>query len=92
MMHSTSHLTVNMVKHIFDRAFTGSVTDADKQAARHLRNLLVESHAVYTSVLFDIMQQTSNRDRTDVAEMVFLVGLQAGYEIGIVYPPAPSAL
>jgi hypothetical protein len=80
-----------MLQSVFDRAFIGSVTAADKDAAKHLRKLLLESRTVYTSVLFDIMQQTNSRDRTDVAEMAFLVGLQAGYEIGISYPPTGTA-
>ncbi len=90
MMNSTSHLTAEMLASIFNRAFSDAVTQADKDAARHLRNLLVASRTVYSSVLFDIMEQTRRHDRTGVAEMAFLVGMQAGYELGIAFPPPLS--
>lgn len=87
MMNSTSHLNVQMLASVFDRAFSDSVTQADKDSARHLRNLLLESRTVYDSVLFDIMEHTRRHDRTGLAEMAFLVGMQAGYELGIEFPP-----
>lgn len=85
-MHSASHITPEMMKAVLDRAFSGSVTQPDKQAARHLRDILVGTHGTYASVLFDILEM-AGRDKKAVAEMAFLVGIQAGYELGIAYPP-----
>ncbi len=86
-MHSTSHLTAEMMGAVLDQAFSKAVTQADKDSARHLREILVATHANYQSVVFDVLEMTAGADRTALAEMVSLVGMQAGYELGIAYPP-----
>jgi hypothetical protein len=87
MMHSVSHITPEMMKTVLDDAFSSSVTQTDKHAAKHLRSTLVGTHGTYASVLFDISEMAAGRDRTVLAEMAFLIGLQAGYELGIAHPP-----
>lgn len=86
-MHSTFHITTEMMKSVLERAFSTAVMQSDKDAARHLRNLLLGTHGSYSSVLFDILEMTTGKDRTGLAEMAFLVGMQAGYELGVAYPP-----
>lgn len=76
-----------MMKAVLDKAFSGSVSQPDKQAAKQLRASLIGTHSTYASVLFDIVEMAAGRDRNALAEMAFLVGLQAGYELGIAYPP-----
>jgi len=88
MMHSTFHITTEMMKSVLERTFSSAVTQPDKDAAKHLRNMLVETHGTYSSVLFDILEMTASKDRTGLAEMAFLIGMQAGYELGIAHPPA----
>ena len=85
-MHSTSHITPDMMKSVLAKAFSTSVTQADKNAARHLRNTLLETHGEYHSVLFDILEMTASGDRRTLADMAFLIGMQAGYELGLAYP------
>ena len=85
-MHSTSHITVEMMESILKGAFSAPVTQEDKDAARHLRNLLTGTKAAYRSVIFDVMELAQRHDRNGLAEMAFLVGLQAGYELGIAHP------
>lgn len=75
-----------MMRSVLAKAFPTSVTQADKNAARHLRNTLLETRSEYDSVLFDILELTARVDRTGLAEMAFLIGMQAGYELGIAYP------
>lgn len=75
-----------MMRSVLAKAFSTSVTQADKNAARHLRNTLLETRSEYDSVLFDILELTARVDRTGLAEMAFLIGMQAGYELGIAYP------
>jgi hypothetical protein len=87
MMHSTFHITMDMTKSVLESAFSSAVTQPDKEAARHLRNTLVGTHGVYSSVLFGILEMTAGKDRTGLAEMAFLVRIQAGYELGIAHPP-----
>ena len=87
MMHSTSHITTEMMKSVLERAFQSAVTQSDKDTAKHLRNTLVSTHGTYNSVLFDVVEMTAAKDRTALAEMAFLVGMQAGYELGIAHPP-----
>jgi len=87
MMHSTFHLTADTMKSLLERTFQDRVTQADKDAARQLRELLVATHSVYQSVLFDIMELAHAHDRAGLAEIAFLVGMQAGYELGIAHPP-----
>ena len=86
-MHSTSHITPEIMKHVLDEAFSSWVTQEDKNSARHLRDALLNTHGTYASVLFDILEIASGRDNKGVAEIAFLVGLQAGYELGIAHPP-----
>lgn len=86
-MHSTSHLTAEMMKSTLERSFSSSISQEDKDAARHLRNLLVRTKSTYRSVTFDIMELARRHDRNGLAEIAFLVGLQTGYELGITYPP-----
>lgn len=86
-MHSTSHITVEAMDSVLKGAFSASVTQGDKDAARHLRDLLVATRATYRSVIFDVLELTRRHDRNGLAEMAFLVGLQAGYELGIASPP-----
>lgn len=69
------------------KIFFSSVSQADKDAVRHLRQTLVGTHATYQSVVFDIMELTASGDRQAIAEMAFLIGMQAGYELGVSYPP-----
>lgn len=88
-MHPTSHITPDMMKSVLAKAFSTSVTQADRNAARHLRNTLLETHSEYQSVVFDILEMTAGGDRRALAEMAFLIGMQAGYELGLAYP-APS--
>jgi hypothetical protein len=87
MMHSTSHITPDMMKSVLDGAFSTAVTQPDKHAAKHVREMLVGTHGTYSSVLFDILEMTTNKDRTGLAEMAFLIGMQAGYELGVAHPP-----
>ena len=89
MMHPTSHITQEMMESVLKLAFCDSVTQTDKDSARHLRNLVVSSRSLYQSVLFDILELAQRHDRTGLAEMAFLIGMQAGYELGIKYPPLP---
>jgi hypothetical protein len=86
-MHATAHITTEMMKTILDRAFSNAVTQSDKEAAKHLRNALVGTHGSYNSVLFNILDLTAGKDRTALAEMAFLIGVQAGYELGVAHPP-----
>jgi len=79
-----------MMKSVLERAFQSSVTQTDKDTAKHLRTTLIGTHGTYTSVVFDILEMTAGKDRPALAEMAFLIGLQAGFELGITYPP-PSA-
>jgi hypothetical protein len=58
----------------------------ETNAARHLRNTLLETHGEYQSVLFDILEMTASRDRRTLADMAFLIGMQAGDELGLTYP------
>lgn len=51
--------------------------------------MLLETRGQYHGVVFDILEMTSRGDRKALAEMAFLIGLQAGYELGLAYP-APS--
>jgi hypothetical protein len=90
-MHATSHITPEMMKEVLSNAFSTAVTQADKDAARHLRNTLLATHGEYDSVLFDIMEMTRSGNKTAVAEMAFLIGMQAGYELGIAYPNQTKA-
>lgn len=90
-MHSTSHITPEMMKLVLAKAFSTSVTQADKNAARHLRNTLLETHGEYHSVLFDILEMTARGDRRTLADMAFLIGMQAGYELGLTYPSQSKA-
>lgn len=76
-----------MMKSVLEQAYQTAVTQADKDAARHLRNMLLSTRATFDSVLFEIMQLTAGRNKTAIAEMAFLIGMQAGYELGIKYPP-----
>ena len=46
-MHSTSHITPDMMKSVLAKAFSTPVTQADKNAAHHLRNILLETHGEY---------------------------------------------
>lgn len=85
-MHSTSHITPDMMKSVLAKAFSTSVTQADKNAAHHLRNVLLETHGEYQSVLFDILELTASGDRRTIADMAFLIGIQAGFELGLTYP------
>ncbi len=78
MMHSTNHITPDIMKSVLERAFQSAVTQADKDAAKHLRSMLVATRSAYDSVLFDILQMTAGRDKTTIAEMAFLIGMQAG--------------
>ncbi len=87
MMHPTFHITTEMMKSALEHAFYTPVAQHDKDAAKHLRGTLVGTHSAYSSVLFDILQMTAGRDRTALAEMAFLIGMQAGYELGIAHPP-----
>lgn len=85
-MHSTSHITPDMMKSVLSKAFSTSVTQADKDAARHLRNALLETHGEYQSVLLDIVELAARGDKRTLADMAFLIGMQAGYELGLTYP------
>jgi len=85
-MHSTAHITPEMMKTVLSKAFSTSVTQADKDAARHLRNTLLEAHGEYQSVLLDIMELARRGDKRTLADMAFLIGMQAGYELGLAYP------
>jgi hypothetical protein len=91
MMHSTFHITTEMMKSVLERAFQSAVTQTDKDFAKHLRTTLIGTHGTYTSVLFDIVEMTAGKDRPAIAEMAFLIGLQAGYELGIAHPPPSGA-
>jgi len=86
-MHPTSHITVEMMKTVLERAFSTDATQSDKETAKNLRNALVGTHGTYQSVIFDIMAIAAPHDRPGLAEMAFLVGMQAGYELGLAYPP-----
>ncbi len=90
MMHSTNHITPGMMKSVLERAFQSAVTQPDKDAAKHLRAMLVATRSAYNSVLFEILQMTAGKDKTTIAEMAFLIGMQGGYELGIKYPPQES--
>jgi len=87
MVHSTLHITTDMMKSVLERTFASEVTQSDKDAARHLRNLLIGTRGVYSSVLFDILEMTAATDNTGLAEAAFLIGMQAGYELGVAHPP-----
>lgn len=76
-----------MMRAVLEGAFTGAVSQPDKQSAKLLREALLGTHNSYASVLFDILEMGAGRDKKTIAEMAFLVGLQAGYELGIAYPP-----
>ena len=91
MMHSTFHITAEMMKSVLEQAFQSAVTQADKDAAKHLRNTLLGTHSAYNSVLFDVLEMTAGKNRTALAEMAFLIGKQAGYELGITHPPRTGA-
>ena len=86
-MHPTNHITPDIMKSVLEGAFQSPVSQADKDAAKHLRNMLVATRATYDSVLFDILEMTAGRDKTTIAEMAFLIGMQTGFELGIQYPP-----
>ena len=90
-MHSTFHITTEMMKSVLERAFSSAVTQPDKDAAKHLRTMLVGTYGAYRSVLFDVLELTAGKDRTELAEMAFLIGMQAGYELGIAHPPPSPA-
>lgn len=85
-MHPTFHITPEMMKAVLAQAFSTSVTQADKSAARHLRHILLETHGEYQSVVLDILDMTAGGDKRALAEMAFLIGMQAGYELGLTYP------
>jgi hypothetical protein len=87
MMHSVAHITPEMMKSVLDKAFSSSATQTDKLAAKDLRSTLVGTHGTYASVLFDILEMAASHDRKGLAEMAFLVGMQAGYELGMAHPP-----
>jgi len=89
-MHGTFHITPEMMTAVLDRCFSSAVTQTHKGAAKHLRNTLIGTHGLYASVIFDILKMTANRDKNTVAEMAFLIGMQAGYELGIEHPPPPT--
>ena len=89
-MHSTSHLTAEMMRAVLDRSFTGTVTQRHRQSAKHLHDALVGTDDSYASILFDMLEMSAGRDKKAIAEMAFLVGLQAGYELGIDFPPPPK--
>jgi hypothetical protein len=88
-MHSTNHITPDMMRSALERAFQSAVTQHDKDSAKHLRSMLLATRNAYDSVLFDILKLTTGADKTTIAEMAFLTGMQAGFELGIQYPPAP---
>jgi hypothetical protein len=90
-MHPTDHITIEMMKTILESAFSSAVTQSDKEAARHLRNALVGTHGSYNSVVFNILEMTAGTDRTALVEMAFLIGMQAGYELGVAHPPTGKA-
>ena len=90
MMHSTVHITTEMMKSVLERAFSRAVTQPDKDAAKHLRAMLVGTHSTYSSLLLDILEMTAGTDRKGLAEMAFLIGMQAGYELGVTHPPPAS--
>lgn len=92
MMHSTFHITPEMIKVVLDKVFSSAVAQPDKDASKHLRSALVGTHGAYASVVFDILEMTAGRDRKVLAEMAFLIGVQAGYELGIAHPPPAGGL
>ncbi|MGH9689406.1 MAG: hypothetical protein ACRD5K_20265 [Candidatus Acidiferrales bacterium] len=75
---------------VLERAFSSAVTQADKNAAKHLWDTLRATHSVYQSVIFDVLEMTTRQDRRGLAEMAFLTGMQAGYELGLECPPPPA--
>jgi len=91
MMHPTFHITTEMMKSVLEQSFQSTVPQSDKDAARHLRNTLLGTHGTYNSVVFDVLEMTAGKDRTALAEMAFLIGMQAGYELGIAHPPSTKA-
>jgi hypothetical protein len=80
-----------MMKSVLEQAFQSAVTQPDKDAARHLRSTLLGTYSAYNSVVFDVLEMTAGKDRTALAEMAFLIGMQAGYELGIAHPPPTGA-
>jgi hypothetical protein len=90
MMHLTFYITADMMNSVRVRAFSSAVTQSDKDAAKHLRNMLVGTHGTYSSVLFDVLEMTGGKDRTGLAETAFLIGMQAGYELGVAHAPNGS--
>jgi len=79
-----------MMKSVLDRAFSSPATQPDKDAIRHLRDALRGTHSLFSSVLFDILETAARKDRAALAEIAFLIGAQAGYELGIEHPPPPT--
>ena len=77
-MLPTFHITSEMMKSVLEQALQSAVTQSDKDAAKHLRNTLIGTHGTYSSVLFDVLEMTAGNDRTGLAEMAFLIGMQAG--------------
>ena len=76
-----------MMKTILDAAFSNSPSKSDKDFAKHLRTTLIKTHGTYASVIFDIQGLTMSLEIKGTIEMAFLIGLQAGYELGIEFPP-----
>lgn len=75
------------MKSVLQSAFSTSVSQSDKSAARHLWDVLRATRTTYQSVIFDVLEMATRHDRRGLAEMAFLVGMQAGYELGLAYPP-----
>jgi hypothetical protein len=89
-MHSTSHITSEAMKSALENAFSTTLSQSDKAAARHLWDTLRATHSAYQSVIFDVLEMAAGHDRRGLAEIAFLIGMQAGYELALAYPP-PAA-
>jgi hypothetical protein len=90
-MHDTCHITAHAMKSALESAFSTAVTQADRDSAKHLWDTLRATDSIYQSMIFDVLEMADGHDRRSLAEMAFLVGMKAGYELGLACPPPPVA-
>ena len=89
-MHDTSHITAQAMKSALESAFSSAVTQSNKDSAKHLWDTLRATDTVYQTMIFDVLEMAADRERRELAEMAFLVGMHAGYELGLACPPPPT--
>ena len=75
------------MKSVLECAFSSAVTQSDKDAASTCETRWPEPTARIAQCCSTSSEMTTGKDRSGLAEMAFLIGMQAGYELGVAHPP-----